>query len=112
MEAEVGVSERERRVADNEAIFREVNERVEELSDRLDVDPEIVCECGALGCHERFQIPRGLYERVRAHGRRFIVLAGHEQPEFERVVDQHGGCLIVEKIGVAGTIAERQDPRA
>ena len=107
------MDERERRVAENEGIFREVNERIAEMSERFDVEePEIVCECERIGCQERRMLPLDVYERVRAEGRRFLVTPGHENPEFERVVDQEVGWLIVEKIGEAGRLAEEADPSA
>ncbi|HET8557078.1 MAG TPA: hypothetical protein VFL58_07205, partial [Gaiellaceae bacterium] len=77
---------RARRVGENESIFREVNERVEELSADLDLPPEFVCECGRADCDARLSVPLEEYERVRAHGRRFVVAAGHERPEVEKVI--------------------------
>ena len=102
---------RERRAAENESLFREVNERVEELAERLDVDAEVVCECSRVDCTTRLRVPVDEYERVRAHGRRFVVAAGHEQPAYERVIDERSGWLVVEKVGEAGEVAGEEDPR-
>lgn len=99
------------RVADNESAFRSVNERVEELGDQLGLDPEFVCECARMECAQRLRVPIAEYERVRASGTRFIVAEGHEQPEFERVIEQGPGWLVVEKSGEAGAEADEQDPR-
>lgn len=52
-----------------------------------------------------------MYERVRARSRHFLVAPGHEQLEYERVVDQGNGWLVVTKIGVAGAVADDEDPR-
>jgi hypothetical protein len=106
------VDERARRVAENEAVFREVNERIDDLAERLDVETEIVCECSRLDCAERLTVPADEYERVRAHGRRFLLAEGHEQPAVERVIDARGGWIVVEKVGEAGDVAEAEDPRA
>jgi chromosome segregation ATPase len=57
----------EERAARNEALFREVNERVEELHDKLTSGgtAEFVCECADETCTERLALPLATYERVR-----------------------------------------------
>lgn len=92
-------------------MFRQVNERVEELAEGLDLTPEFVCECGRADCDARLAVPVDEYERIRANGRRFVVAAGHERPEVEKVVDERNGWLVVEKTGEAGEVAEAEDPR-
>jgi hypothetical protein len=83
----------------NEALFREVNERI----DRLQVDfggPntfDIVCECGRASCTERFSITSDAYRAVREDVHRFAVVPGHERPELERTIDKQAGYLVVEK---------------
>jgi hypothetical protein len=49
---------------------------------------------------------------VRAHPDRFLVVTGHELPRFERVVEDHGRYVVVEKQGEAGEVAEDTDPRS
>lgn len=100
------------RVAWNESAFREVNERMRELAVSLDRRAEFVCECASVACAEHVGLSVEEYERTRRHGRRFFVLAGHEQPEYERVVESAEGWVVVEKTGQAGTIAALHDPRA
>jgi hypothetical protein len=51
------------------------------------------------------------YEEIRSDPRRFVVKPGHELPDFERVVEQEG-YYVVQKVGDAGEVAERLDPRA
>ena len=70
-----------------------------------------VCECSQDTCAERVQVALSVYEAVRADPRGFILLPGHEN-QVERVVERVDGFLIVEKEGVAGRIAEANDPRA
>ena len=48
---------------------------------------------------------------MRAAPTHFIVKAGHIVPQVERVVREESGYLVVEKIGDAGSAAERLDPR-
>lgn len=52
------------------------------------------------------------YERARASPRRFIVLAGHELPSGELVIERHGHDVVVEKTGAAGVEAQRLDSRS
>ena len=64
-------------------------------------------------CMERVHLTSAAYEEVRAHGARFILVAGHEIDEIEEVVDNTlAGSVVVEKQGVAGERAETLDPRA
>lgn len=95
----------------NESAFRAVNERLESISERLDLAPEFVCECSDLRCAERLIVPLEEYERVRAHGDRFLVRPGHERPDVELVVDEGPGWVVVEKVGEAGELAAEADPR-
>jgi hypothetical protein len=104
----------EERAARNEALFREVNEQARSLSalppSTRANELMIICECSDDRCTERLSLPIPDYEAVRAHPRRFVVVPGHEN-DFERVVDRPHGCVIVEKEGQAGEVAERTDPR-
>ena len=107
-------AEQEKRVAGNESLFRLVNERVEETHDRFGMTgtQDYFCECGDAGCTDRVRLTREEYERVRSHPRRFAIVPGHDIPEVEDVVELHGSYGVVEKIGLAGEVAERRDPRA
>jgi hypothetical protein len=106
------------RRARNEAIFREVNERIEELSRRSGIDeddsllPGFICECSSESCTELLQVTYQQYEAVRESPRRFLVLPGHEDPDVERVVEQHSDALVVEKLVNASEIAVEHDPRS
>lgn len=103
---------RERRAAENENLFRRVNERVEELSRGLDELP-LVCECSRADCAERLPaVSPSEYEQVRGHPQWFFVATGHERPAVETVVEERDGYLIVEKRGEAGEVARDGDPRS
>jgi hypothetical protein len=104
-------AEGKQRVAMNEATFRKVNEGME-----VGQEPggllTFICECGRLGCTELIELTRAEYEAVRADPRRFALLAGHEIPDVERVVERHERYLVVEKSGEAAEeIVEHTDPR-
>ncbi|HSP71817.1 MAG TPA: hypothetical protein VLN26_05560 [Gaiellaceae bacterium] len=106
--------DREERFARNEALFREVNERLEELGRRTGTAEggvDFVCECADESCTERIQLSLREYEDVRADPRQFAVLPGH-QVFVEHVVADRGGYLIVAKDGEAGALAEDTDPRS
>jgi hypothetical protein len=103
---------RDRRAAENENLFRRINERVEELSAGLD-ELALVCECTDPACADRLPpIPVAEYERVRANPQRFLVANGHERDDVETVVERRSGYLIVEERGEAGRVARHDDPRS
>jgi hypothetical protein len=93
------VSDRGARVGVNESLFREVNERIEDLHEQLgDAQSfEIVCECGDGECMERFAITNGAYAELRSNDRRFAVVPGHELPELERTIERNDRYVVVEK---------------
>jgi hypothetical protein len=100
------VGSREERRGQNEALFRQVNERIFELDERFGVDDvEIVCECAELGCAEPIALTRKAYEEAREHATTFIVAEGHADPSLERVIAARDGYVIVEKIGDAAEAA-------
>ena len=102
----------ERQGARSQSLFREVNERVAEISGR-DALPgmRVICECADEGCVAPIDVATDDYESVRGDGNRFLVLRGHVYPEIERVVAEVDGYQVVEKVGDAGRTAEMLDPR-
>jgi hypothetical protein len=106
---------RQERFAKNEALFREVNERLEELGRRTGTAEggvAFVCECADETCAERVELSLPDYELVRADPTHFLVLSGHEEVSVERVVADRGRYRVVAKVDAAGTIAEETDPRS
>lgn len=108
---DVAVSER---IAANEALFRQINERIQQGHWPGEGEPPLTvrCECARLGCNAMIDLTPALYERVRTHPRRFIVVPGHELPEHETVVERGEHYVVVEKQGHAGDLAEATDPRS
>jgi hypothetical protein len=101
------------RIAQNEQVFRQINERIE-AGHRPANPAELVafrCECASLGCNQLVELTLADYESVRADSRHFVLLPGHEIPAVERIVDRRAGYLVVEKVGVAGEVAAATDPR-
>jgi hypothetical protein len=105
-------------MAQNETLFREVNERVEEVASGFaDQDEEdrpigFVCECGRRDCTESIEATRAQYEAVRRNPVRFLLLPGHEDDSVERVVERTERFVIVVKLGEGARLAAEQDPRS
>ena len=110
------MEERERRVGLNEAVFRQVNERIEGLNEAFGAITEtmqVICECGDASCIEQITISVPEYEELRQDPRRFAVVPGHEDEQVERVVERHDDYDVVEKDeGEPARLAERTDPRS
>jgi hypothetical protein len=102
------------RVGRNQALFRSVNEQIESTNERFGVTTEqveFVCECAADDCTERTTLTLAQYEELRREPTHFLVKPGHVYPEFERVVEETNGYVVVEKWGEAATEARKLDPR-
>lgn len=103
---------REARIAKNEVLFREVNERIRELAP-ADGSAEFLCECGDAGCAEPIELTLAQYESIRADAAHFFVRPGHEASDVEEVVRREDGFLVVAKRdGTPAEIAEANDPRS
>jgi hypothetical protein len=114
------VEPRTSRLAKNEAVFRDVNERVTKLSSELVFDLEhrdridgLVCECSDPLCMERIgPLTTSEYEAVRRDPRRFLTAANHHAADVESVVEKNLHYWVVEKHeGVPANVARELDPR-
>jgi hypothetical protein len=109
------MEERERRIGENEALFREVNERVARLSENMQVTTELtafLCECGDESCHERIEMTLEEYERLRAEPLDFAISPGHEINDVEMVIEKNERFWVIRKNkGEAAELAEEFDPR-
>jgi hypothetical protein len=110
------VDERARRIGVNEAMFREINERIESLNEAfgpITGTMSVVCECGGAMCIEQIQVEPGDYERIRGDATLFIIVPGHEVPDVETVVERVNGYHVVRKNpGEPERVAEETDPRS
>jgi hypothetical protein len=106
--------ERQERLAKNESLFRALNENINALASGLGGrEPfEFICECSTSGCFERLWLTLAEYERIRRDGTHFLLADGHEDIEIEQVIERHDQFVVVEKDGVAGLVADGDDPRA
>jgi hypothetical protein len=107
----VSERERKRRIAENEVIFRSVNEQLRSLNSTLTTltDPlQIVCECGTRSCTERIPVALEAYLEVREDPTLFITKPGHDFPETERVESKQEQYWTVRKDpGLPSEIARR-----
>ena len=87
-------SRRETLIAENEALFRRVNERHAAAGSAAS---SYTCECGSLECHEQISMPGDEYRAIRADPRRFFVAPGHDIEDVESVVERHDTHWVVEK---------------
>jgi hypothetical protein len=100
-----------RKGGQNQSLLREVNERIEQIADDA-ANPEFLCECANEDCVETLQLSLAEYEAIRASPVRFPINSGHDFPEFERVIEEQEGYVVVEKFGKAGEVAQELDPRS
>ena len=108
-----GVDERERRMTQNEALFREVNERVNDHADEGAVAVhDYLCECANLDCTFRVRLAPAQYESIRQDPKQFVVLPLHFTPEVETLVAENASYWVVRKTGEAGDYVAKLDPRS
>lgn len=107
-------------MAENEARFRDANERIEREATRLGfhLESEVVpflCECGDETCTTIVRMSLVDYEGVRAESTHFLAAPGHEtvaeRTHTGHAVRQRGDYVVVEKDGEAAAIADWRDPR-
>ena len=101
------------RLAHNEVVFRTVNENIAQLATGLGRDAryDFICECSSTGCFEKLSLKLDEYENVRSNGAWFLLRDGHQDLQIELVVQTYPEYVVVEKDGVAGVVAELEDPR-
>src|SRR5690349_1952900 len=102
------MSERGRRVGENEAMWRQINELSPPEEGVMNL---VFCECGLVSCTERVSMTAQEYEDVRSSPTTFVVAPGHELPDVEHVVSDSERFRVVEKEGEAAVVAARTDPR-
>lgn len=108
------MSEREARIARNEAVAREINEGIEEARPASSEEYlRMVCECGRPHCSSVIAISIREYEAVRADPRTFAVDHAHVSPNVEDTVRTTDRFVVVRKReGTPAAIAQEEDPRS
>ena len=112
MATDTGREEFERRAAKNQSLFREVNERENEINNNT-LWLVFMCECADETCVEQIELTPEEYESVRENPTHFAVVPSEEHvvPEVERIAEQHERFWVVEKVGEAGAVVIQLDPR-
>ena len=103
----------ERRMAENEMVFREYNERIKKGFDELksiakderqkeymgDDDTSLMfyCECSDESCRKRVELKPSRYDKIHKHRNYFVIVRGHEVKSIERVIEDNAAFCIVEK---------------
>jgi len=103
---------RQRRLASNEALFREVNARLVDLNEtfqQIAHTSVFVCECANTRCAEQLEMTLAEYQLIRENPRRFFVFPAEEHvfPEAEMVVERFSSYFVIEKIGAGAEVAEQ-----
>jgi hypothetical protein len=110
-----GMAERHERIALNEAMFREGNERMSAWQEHQDAPPTktlaFLCECADRDCRKYISMTLPEYEAVRADPMQFAIVPGHEVPEAEEVVERYEDYAVIKKDEDVRGIAEQTDPR-
>ncbi len=90
----------ERRLIENEVIFRDVNKNIQEFIDGENNTPTLLpfyCECSNPECIERIEMTTELYSEIHKNRSHFITLIRHEFPEVEKILKKENNYQIVEK---------------
>ena len=108
------MDDRERRIAANEAVFRQANEELEALQGSTPgAQLDLLCECGVQDCTDTLAMSAEEYELVRAGPLRFAVKPGHETHDVETVIERHDGYFVVRKDDPeAQELVRATDPRS
>jgi hypothetical protein len=102
------------RVAQNDATFREANERIERVAEDAGVElVPFICECADERCTDLVTLSLDQYEHVRRDSKLFLNVPGHEASAmgWAEVVERHEGFVVVAKVGEAAELAEDLDAR-
>jgi hypothetical protein len=109
-------TDHDRRTGENEALFREVNERLQERKEDHSawaIPSQWICECADEACTERIEMSLLEYEDLRSEPTHFAVVPNEKHVSFdvEQIVKKFQDYWVVEKVGVAAEVAEETDPR-
>jgi hypothetical protein len=104
-------SSREERAARNEELFLVVNREIEKLEEKLGHSEtlSLLCECSQKHCLHTLEVEPAVYQRVRSNPLLFFLVPGHEDLEFERVIERTPQYLVVEKVGRTAEAVRARD---
>lgn len=90
------------RIAQNNEVFREANERIRSAAERYDHALEripFLCECPVEDCVEIVRLTEDEYAAIRADPTHFMTAVGHEDAErpVGAVIARNDGYVVIEK---------------
>lgn len=116
----------DRRLAENEVIFRRANKKAldaletareeEEAehvkpADEQNMTLHFYCECADDQCRARLPLTMSEYESNHRQSNQFIVLPGHEIPHIEKVTKKAPGYFVVQKYMTPPRDAKKLHPK-
>ena len=107
------ISASNRRMAENEVVFRLYNERFKQFVDGAERDSKennqehrtddfdgplsFYCECSDENCTQKISLMPSRYEEIHKARDHFIIVRGHEIKSIEAIIGEESGFCIVEK---------------
>lgn len=101
-------------MVENEAFFRQTNEKIQKKLDKLsqmvesdghdlrfdnqELELHFYCECADENCRERVVLKLDEYKKIHEKRDRFVLVPGHEVTAIESTVNNHQGFTVVEKL--------------
>jgi hypothetical protein len=96
--------EHQERAAQNEHVFRAVNQQIVKMTDRFREqlsNIDIVCECANTACVGTIQVDAAEFAKIERADGMFLVLPGHEDESVEQIVERRETYVVVWKPIVA-----------
>ena len=86
------------RLVRNQFLFREVNERIREVTEGFSIvrSADFVCECSRADCRETVELDLDEYQGIRSTPTVFVIVRGHELPEIDNVIRTNDRFTLVE----------------
>jgi hypothetical protein len=102
------------RLVRKQLVFREVNDRIREVTESFEIRRPIdfICECSREDCTAKVSLRADEYERVRSSATLFVIAPGHQTLEVDRVVDVNKRFMLVEKIRLTDEVVADHGRRA
>ncbi len=116
----------ERRWAENEMVFREANEKIQQelkelkktlerdgnssLVDDPDMPLHFICECADENCHQRILLRPSEYKQQHQNAGQFIIVPGHTVAAIEKEVRSNDHYTVVEKFITPPQIVTKLTP--
>jgi len=102
----------QRRIANNEIVFRNHNEAISDAVEEFRGDPDsddthgVMCECALPECEESLELTMAQYQEGRSEPEWFLVKPGHVIAGIEHKVHDRAAYWIIAKEGEGRKLAE------